>query len=238
MRTTLSFVERPQTLAPAAGAEVTLTVSDHAVGRADLARLASLRRALEDVGIAPGDVRLEHLQHGSWAWAVLVPGALAVVAAAFALSLSAAAQGAAALVALGLALGRVETPEVTATVRVRCRSLDALDRCLDAAHGAKGVTVTGVQPVGDATPGEGDVDCYERALARAEAVAARAGLRVTGMVACEALPEHAPAPMAAPVERAEVPSKRRASAGEALTGMTLAPAPGGALRFVFEAERA
>jgi len=236
MNTTLTFVERAHTLAPAAGAEVTLTVSDHALGKADLSRLTALRLALEDALIEPGDVRLEHLQHGSWAWVVLVPGVLALVAMAFAVSLPAAAQGAAALVALGLVLGRVETPEVTATVRVHCRSLDALDRCLEVARRAKGVTVGDVRPTSDAPATEGDGGCYDRARERAEAMAARAGLRVRGLVACEALVEaHAIAPTI--VAPASMEVRRRASVGDALTHLTLAPAAGGgAIRFVFEAE--
>jgi hypothetical protein len=237
MRATLTFVERPATLAPATGAEVTLTVADHGLGKADLTRLAALRRALDVELIEPGDVRLEHLAHGSWAWVVLVPGALALMGVAVALSLGAAAQGAVALVALGLVLTRVETPEVTATVRVRCRSLDALDRCLDVARRAKGVTVSGVQPTSDAAVSEGEGGCYERARARAEAMAARAGLRVVALASCEALPEAGAGP--AHFEAALAPaSRRRASVGDALTDMTLAPAAGGALRFVFEAERA
>jgi len=236
MSTTLTFVERSQTLAPAAGAEVTLTVSEYTLGKAELARLAALRQALDEARIEPGDVRLEHLQHGTWAWVVLVPGALALVAMAFAVSFAAAGQGAAALVALGLVLGRVETPEVTATVRVHCRSLDALDRCLDVARRAKGVTVGDVRPTSDAPATEGDGGCYERARERAEALAARAGLRVTGLVACEALVEgNVAAPTVAPPASIEV--RRKASVGDALTHMTLAPAAGGgAIRFVFEAE--
>jgi hypothetical protein len=235
MRTTLTFIERPRTVAPAVGAEVTLTVSDHAVGKADLSHLAALRQALEDALIEPGDVRLEHLQHGSWAWMILVPGVLSLVALGFAVSLPTAVQGAVALVALGLVLGRVETPEVTASVRVHCRSLDALDRCLDVARHAKGTSVTHVQPVSGASVTEGDGGCYERARERAEAMASRAGLRVTGLATCEALADHIPS--AAVKCESAAPARRSVSVGDALTDLTLAPvAAGDAIRFVFEAE--
>lgn len=221
MSTTITFVERATTGAITSGADVTLRVFDRGLGKENAARLAAIREAL-----APQEVLLENLEHGSWAWMFVVPGMMAVIATAVFGSILAAGAG----VAVVLLLTQLRTPEVTATLRVRCRSLAALDRCLDVCGSKKGVTVTGVVPTSDEPRRDGEI--YERARKRADAMSARAGLRVTELVAWE---EVAPPPFHRPEVSMEMVSRKRASMGEGLLELTLAPDPA-AVRFVFLAE--
>jgi len=182
-----------------------------------------VERAVTGAVTSGGEVLLENLEHASWAWMFVVPGVLGVIATAVFGSLIAAGFG----VAFVLLLAQLRTPEVTATLRVRCGSLAALARCLDVSARARGVTVSGVFPTSDEARRDGDI--YVRARQRADEMCARAGLRVTELVTWEEA-----AVLPAPV-RTDVVARKRSSMGEGLEHLTLAPDPA-AVRFVFRAE--
>ena len=143
-----------------------------------------------------------------------------------------------AAVTLAHALGDRWMPTLSATLDVRCRDGATLDRVLDLARTHRGVTTGAITPRGSADLADAERRCWEEAHARASAMAARAGMRVTALRRCELLPT--PPTGGVRVEPA-VPAavRSRASLGGALEGVSVAPAGASVTaRFVFVAEGA